>query len=96
MTIDPIQRGRRWQAFYEEDGGLRDMIADIGRTYLERMAQVDPWNAEQLQVLALAHKVTQQLDGMVKAVVGGADVAEAAKEYMTRMQAIPAAKRRRL
>ena len=96
MSQDPIMRGRRWQAFYDEDGGMRDMVDAIGRTYLERMAAVDPWNVEQLQILALAHKVTQQLDGMVKAIVGGAEVAQAAQEYTTRMQGLPASKRRRL
>lgn len=93
---DPIQRGRRWQAFYEEEGGLREMIEAIQQTYLERLALVDPSNTEQLQVLAMAHRVSREFDGMIRAIVGGADVAEKAREYATRMQAIPAAARRRL
>ena len=96
MAIDPIQRGRRWQAFYDEDGGLKDMLAEIQALYLERIAIVDPSNTEQLQILAMAHRVSREFDGMIRAIIGGADVAEKAKEYTTRMQAIPAAARRRL
>lgn len=94
MSEDPIQRGRRWAAFYGEDGGLKDMLDEIKETYLTRLASVDPGNVAQLQILATAHKVTVQLEGMVNAVVRGAEVAQAANEYTTRMQAIPAAKRR--
>lgn len=91
---DPIHRGRRWSAFYHEDGGLKDMLAQIKATYLERLASVDPNNTDQLQVLALAHKVTQQLDGMVLSIINGAEVAQASAEYTSRMQAIPKARRR--
>lgn len=94
MSVDPIQRGRRWEAFYNEEGGLRDMLATIQRTYLERLSHVEPGNTPQLQVLALAARVTRELDGMVQAVIADANVAERAQEYTTRMQAIPAAQRR--
>jgi hypothetical protein len=91
LTVDPIQRGRRWQAFYEEDGGLKDMLAEIKATYLERLAKVDPSNTEQLRILAMAHRVAGEFEGMIQSIVAGAAVAEAAKERTTRMQAIPAA-----
>jgi hypothetical protein len=45
-------------------------------------------------VLSLAHKVTCQLEGMVQAIVAGAEVAQAAKDYAAKMQAIPASARR--
>lgn len=94
MTTDPIQRGRRWEAFWNEDGGLQDMLVEIQATYLERLAAVDPANTEQLRILAMAHRVSKEFEGMVRAIIGGADVAQAAKDYSTRMQAIPAASRR--
>lgn len=94
MATDPIQRGRRWEAFWNEDGGLQDMLVEIQATYLERLAAVDPANTEQLRILAMAHRVSKEFEGMVRAIIGGADVAQAAKDYTTRMQAIPAASRR--
>ena len=94
MTADPIQRGRRWRAFFDEDGGLKDMLVEIQATYLERLAAVDPSNTAQLQVLATAHRISKEFEGMIRAIINGADVAQAAKEYATRMQQIPAAARR--
>jgi hypothetical protein len=91
---DPIMRGRRWDAFFNEEGGLKDMLAEVQRTYLERLSAVEPSNVTQLQVLALAARVTRELEGMVRTIVSGGNVAQAAKEYTTRMQAIPDAKRR--
>lgn len=94
--VDPIQRGRRWQAFYEEDGGIKDMLATIRGVYLERLAATDPANTEGLRILALAHRVSAEFENMVTAIVAGADVAEKAREYSTRMQGLSAAARRRL
>ncbi len=96
MSEDPIHRGKRWALFYDEAGGLKDMLATIKGTYLERLAAVDPANVDQLQVLALAHKVTVQLEGMVQAVISTGTAADAAREWTSKMQAIPAAKRRYL
>lgn len=94
MSQDPIQRGRKWQAFYNEEGGLKDMLDTLEQTYLERMANVSVGNLDGLQTMQLAYKVTQQLRNMVQTIVSGADAAEAAKEYTNRMLAIPAEKRR--
>lgn len=96
MSQDPILRGGRWKAFYHEEDGLKDMFAVIRATYLERLALTDPHKLDQLQILALAHKVTQQVEDMVKAIVSNGDFAQASKEYTSKIQAIPEAKRRRL
>lgn len=94
--VDPIQRGRRWQAFYEEEGGIKEMLAEIRQTYLTRIAACDPNNTEGLRILAMAHRVSVEFDGMITAIVAGADVAEAVKERTSRMQALSPAARRRL
>lgn len=94
MSVDPIQRARRWEAFWSEDGGLKDMLGQIQTTYLERLALTDPSNTEQLRILAMAHRVSREFEGMIRAVISDGEVAEKAKEYTTRMQAIPAAARR--
>lgn len=96
MSADPIQRGRRWQAFYEEAGGIRDMLAEIRSVYLERIAATDPSNTEGLRVLAMAHRVSTEFEGMITAIISGADVAEKAKEYTSKMQMLSPAARRRL
>lgn len=94
MAEDPIMRGRRYEVFFNEEGGLKDMLAEIQQTYLERLSAVEPSNVAQLQVLALAARVTRELEGMIRTIMSGANVAQAAKEHASRMQAIPEAKRR--
>lgn len=94
MTTDPIHRGRRWQAFHDEQGGLKDMFETIRMTYLERMAQVDPWEVEKLSKLAMAHKITQQVEAMVRSIISNADVAQAARDYADKIEKIPHEKRR--
>lgn len=94
MTQDPIQRGRRWEAFYNEEGGLKDMLETIRQTYLDRLAHVDPANADQLRILATAHRVSREFEGMIRSIISGADVAQASKDYTAKMQAIPEAARR--
>src|SRR3546814_16639375 len=69
QSDDPSRRANRWKAFDEEDGGLRDMIAMLGQTYLERLSQVEPWETEKLSKLAMANRITQQLDGFVRSVI---------------------------
>lgn len=96
VSQDPIIRGGRWKAFYNEDGGLKDMFAEIRGVYLDRLAKTEPHKVEHLQILALAHKVTQQVEDMVTAIIHGAEFAQAAKEHTSKIQAIPEAKRRRL
>lgn len=70
------------------------MLAEIRGTYLERLAAVDPANTEQLRILAMAHRVSREFEGMVRAIISGADVAQASKDYAAKMQAIPANARR--
>lgn len=94
MAVDPIQRGRRWAAFWEEEGGLQDMLTEIQAVYLERLATVDPANTEQLRILAMAHRVSREFEGMIRAIISSGEVAQKAKEHTTRMQAIPEAARR--
>lgn len=94
MSDDPIRRAQRWRAFYEEEGGLRDMIDEIGRAYLLRMASVEPWETGKLSKLAMAHKITEQLDGFVQAVFLDGAVAEQAKRHAEKIEALPERKRR--
>lgn len=96
MNEDPIQRGRRWAAFYEEDGGLRDMLDALGTTYIERMSALEPWDTEKLAKLAMANKIAKQLDGFVMEIIGSGDVAAAAKRHREKIEALPLRKRRLL
>lgn len=96
MTEDALQRGRRWVAFYEEEGGLRDMLDLIGQTYISRMSDIEPWETNKLAKLAMANKIAAQLRGLVLDVIGSGDIAAAAKKRREQIEALPERKRRLL
>lgn len=89
-----IARGQRWQLFYNEDGGLKDILAEIGRTYIERMSSVEPWETDKLSKLAMANKIVGQLDSVVREIIATGQVADHAKAHTKRIESLPAAKRR--
>ena len=94
MTDEEILRARRWKAFYEEEGGLKDMMASLRMAYLERMASVEPWETDKLVKLSVASKVTQAIDNEVQAIIASGKVAEQHNEHLRAMDKLPVAKRR--
>lgn len=93
---DALQRGRRWAAFFEEEGGLRDMLDTLGTTYIERMSTLDPWETDKLSKLAMANKITKQIEGAILYVIGAGNMAAAAKRHAEQIEALPTRKRRLL
>lgn len=95
--IDPnvaIARAQRWKLFYEEDGGLKDIIQDIATAYIERMALVEPWETDKLSKLAIANRVTLEIGKCVQAIIAEGQVAEHARDNVRRIEQIPVARRR--
>tara|TARA_R110002074_G_scaffold262994_2_gene435124 strand:- start:10401 stop:10703 length:303 start_codon:yes stop_codon:yes gene_type:complete len=96
MTEEDIRRGQRWAAFYAEEGGLRDILTAIGATYIERMSSVEPWETDKLAKLAMANKITKQIDVFVQEIIGTGKVAQAAQRHAEKIEQIPERKRRLL
>jgi len=94
MIADPIRRAQRWRAFYDEEGGLKDMLEEISKTYLLRMAAVEPWEVGKLSKLAMAHKIAGQIDGFVQAILLDGGIAEQAERHAEKIEALPERKRR--
>jgi len=94
MTVDPVVRAQRWREFYEEEGGLRDMLAEIRNAYLLRMADVEPWETGKLAKLAIAHKVSEQVDGFVASIFADGAVELNARHHANRIADLPERKRR--
>ena len=94
MVEDPLHRANRWKPFYAEEGGLKDILTYIGETYLKRMSQVEPWETEKLAKLAMANKITQQIDAMVQAIINDGKVQEHVQKRVKMIEAIPHKARR--
>lgn len=95
MTDDEIiARGRRWALFYNEDGGLKDILEHIGQTYIQRMSSVEPWEADKLSKLAMANKIVGQVDTVIREIIAAGQVKGHAVEHVRKIESLPAAKRR--
>ncbi len=95
MTVDdPIRRQHRWQAFYEEEGGLRDMLGEMRAAFFQRMSAVEPWEVAKLSNLALAAKQVAMLDTAVLAIIADGKTAQAAQRHADQVASIPDYKRR--
>lgn len=92
--IDPIARAQRWQVFWEEEGGLRDIMNGLHDAYLDRMSSVEPWETDKLVKLSIASKITKAVASEVQNIVAQGKVAEKHRDHIKKIEKLPASKRR--
>lgn len=66
---EAVARGQRWQAFYDEEDGLRDMFASLRQDYFTKVGEVKPGDTDTLLVLGLADKVAREIERKVQSVI---------------------------
>ena len=66
---DAVARGQRYQAFYEEEDGLRDMIFALRRDYFEKVGQLTPGDTAGLQALGMADRIAREIERKVQNVI---------------------------
>ena len=66
---DAIVRGKRWQEFYSEDGGLADMIAVLRREAFEAAAELDPADTAKIYYWATADRNLRRLQNRILQVI---------------------------
>jgi hypothetical protein len=93
-VIDPVSRAHRWALFYNEEGGLKDILEALRLTYLDRMSAVEPWETDKLMKLAIASKVTMAVDDEVRSIIQAGAIVGERREHTKRIEALPTAKRR--
>lgn len=93
---DPVARGQRWMAYYNEAGGLQDMLAELRRGYFEKASQLKPGDIHGLQALSLADRIIAEIDGRVRTIIVEGEAAAREREHADRIAALPDAMRRRL
>lgn len=59
---DAIARGTRWEMFYSEEGGLRDMIAKLRHAYFEKVGTLKPGDTESLKALGMADRIAREIE----------------------------------
>lgn len=93
MIEDKVHRAGRWKAFYEEKGGLRDVIDDMCLSYFERHASLGVRDHDKQYALSLANKVAREIEAHIKSIVDTGTI-EAHRAHAKRIEELPAPKRR--
>lgn len=93
---DKIARGKRWQAFYNEEGGLKDVIADLRRGYFVKAGHLRPDDLAGLQALSLADRILAEIDGTFRVIIVEGEAEEQAQAHAEKIAKLPEPKRRRL
>lgn len=93
---DPVARGQRWMAFYNEENGLQDTIAELRRGYFEKAGQLKPNDIAGLQALSLADRILAEIDGRVRTIIVEGEAAAREREHAEKIAALPEPMRRRL
>lgn len=94
MTEDPIHRAARWQAFYEEEGGLRAVLQTLRQAYFDRAGELMPNDTAALLKLGMAARIVDQIDAHVRHILTAGKVEQAAQDHAERIAKLPEARRR--
>ena len=94
MSEDVIHRANRWREFYEEDGGLRDVLDTLRRAYFERAGDLMPGDSAALLKLGMAAKIVEQIDAHIRHILTAGKLEQAAQDHADRIARLPEARRR--
>lgn len=89
-----IARAARWQAFYQEAGGLKDMIDALRETHLDALTMVEPWDEPRLRKIGLSMAMVKQLEQTIRNIMADGRIEEHAAAHAERLAEIPERKRK--
>jgi hypothetical protein len=94
MSEDPIHRANRWTDFYEEAGGLKEVLQTLRQAYFDRAADLMPNDTSALLKLGMAAKIVDQIDGHVLHIMTAGKIEQAAHDHADKIARLPEARRR--
>jgi hypothetical protein len=94
MNEDPIHRANRWADFYNEDGGLKEVLQTLRQAYFDRAADLMPNDTSALLKLGMAAKIVDQIDAHVLHIVSAGKIEQAAQDHADKIARLPEARRR--
>jgi len=89
-----IHRANRWREFYEEDGGLKDVLDTLRQAYFDRAGELMPGHTGALLKLGMAAKIVEQVDGHIRHILTAGRLEQAAQDHAERIAKLPEARRR--
>ena len=66
---DAVERGKRWEQFYREDGGIADMIVSVRKGYFEASAALGISETDRIYEYALADRIAREIDRQVQGII---------------------------
>lgn len=94
MSEDMIHRANRWREFYEEEGGLKDVLRALREAYFERAGALMPGDTAALLKLGMAAKIIDQVDAHIHHILTAGRLNQAAQDHAERIARLPEARRR--
>jgi len=94
MNEDAIHRASRWREFYEEDGGLKEVLETLRQAYFERAGDLMPGDHAALLKLGMAAKIVAQIDAHISQILSAGRIEQAAQDHAERIARLPEARRR--
>lgn len=88
MSEDPLHRASRWQSFYDEDGGLDDVLSGLRRAYFERAQALGAKDTDGLLKLSIADKIVGELDAHIRFIIDGGQVEKDRKAHVERVRKV--------
>lgn len=94
MSENLVHRASRWREFYEEEGGLRDVLDTLRRAYFDRAGELMPGDTPALLKLGMAAKIVEQVDAHIHHILTAGRLEQAAQDHAERIAKLPEARRR--
>lgn len=94
MSEDIVHRANRWREFYDEDGGLKDVLDTLRRAYFDRAGELMPGDTAALLKLGMAAKIVEQVDTHIRHILTAGRLEQAAQDHAERIAKLPEARRR--
>ena len=93
MSEDAIHRANRWREFYDEDGGLKDVLDTLREAYFARAGELMPGDTAALLKLGMAAKIVEQIDTHIRQILSAGRLEQAAQDHAERIAKLPEARR---
>ena len=94
MSEDIVRRANRWREFYEEEGGLKDVLETLRRAYFDRAGELMPGDTAALLKLGMAAKIVEQVETHIRHILTAGRLEQAAQDHAERIAKLPEARRR--
>ena len=94
MSEDMIHRANRWREFYNEEGGLKEVLDTLRRAYFDRAGELMPGDTPALLKLGMAAKIVEQVDTHIRHMLTAGRLEQVAQDHAERIARLPEARRR--